>query len=602
MSFRYAIHAPSGHPIIEDTDNPGVPVTAYGADLGNLVANNSAWIAQNKNAIADYISQAGLGTIIARPSGTNFDPAADTDAARGVALAAAMTALESSSDTELILADGKTYELSAGISATISRECAIRGRAFVKANASSDLDYLFRLTNNGTAVVTIDGLVFNHNHCTRTDGVGDTLYLDGTGPIEFKNGIAKNGPHDTNTNDAAPSPDGSLLRTKGSGRKLIENVLLIDAGYSTYRVHSETTKFRNVWSICHTRKQGAYQRHGYCDSEAANVNMLLFDWDGGGVVDTVEHKVNMNLDPSSNGPHWLEELNVRNLVWDISTSHTNSDDDAFFKVNYCRRFTFTGNTQRHSNIDTVVGGTYTDQTNTTSKEYFLNIGMCEKAVVRDNRMDGIIKGIGSASIQCKQLEVVDNVFGENADILVALGNVANFGHVRWSGNRVRNVVGITPTVFCLFDLTNCGASHTIRLEGYNYFHTNFPVTSGQAAALFRNAPKIVGVVACDPIDQEYEAGSMVWVHAFDEVERLCVTAYPGDPLTLHLARNLKRGGALRAIGDGSGIYTTTQQEPEVSANYFPDITGVPGARIWNDDPSNGAEYEYVWDGTQWTTR
>jgi hypothetical protein len=393
------------------------------------------------------------------------------------------------------------------------------------------------------------------------------------------------------------------LRIDGTGTKQVIDTQLIDAGYSTFRNHCKALIFRNVWSVCRTKKDGAYQRHGYCDSESADVNLLLFSWTGGGVVDRVEHKVNMNLDPSSNGPSWLEELTMHRVFFDISTSHVNSDTDSFLKVNYIKRGRMTQCVQRHSTLATIEDDEYVDQINSTSMETFLNIGVCDHFVVEQCSFDGSIKGIGNASIQCKYLEVKGNIIGANAYNVTALPNLANFGYVHWEDNEVYNLVGPGDDVRCIFDCTNMGASHKLRIIGRNKFHCRFPFKSGTAAAIFRAAPTIVGVIASDDLDivLEPDGGGSTYlssiVHAFTDVERVCVTAYPGDPLRLNLTRNLNINSTAVPSISGGGTYVHNQEGPGGAANYWPGITGKAGAQIWNFRPGNGAAQQYLWNAS-----
>lgn len=611
----------------------GTDIQAYDADLttlggldktdGNfIVSNGSAWTVESgataraslgltigthvqayDSMLTVLAAQRTDGTLVSWPSMTAYSPSTDDDADRGTALVAALAAFAAGTDTRLELSPDHVYEVSSALAATISRAARIENGT-IRAASDSDLNYVLRIVNNGTEedLVVLDGITIDHNNCVRESGTGDTVYLTGTGPIRFENGCIKNGAHDINTDDESPSEDGSLLRLEGTGIREVFNTRLIDAGYSTWRTHARITIFRDVWSICHTRKAGAYQRHGYCDSEAMGVNMLKLELDHYHVVDTAAHKVNTNLDPSSNGPEWLEELYFNDCTWDISTSHTNPDTDYFLKVNYVRRVHMKNCVERHSNIDTIVSTVYTEQRNTTSLEGFLNIGICEMFTIENCRFDGSIKGIGSGTIQCDDLIVRNSCVGENADIYEALINVSNFGRVLWDSNQIKNVVGRTAGSRCVFDMTDCTTTGSILiLQGNNYIHTNFPAASGQAGALIRNCPLTVGQVGIDDYVHEKTSGSLDLIPAFSEEQRLAATAYASDPKALSLSRNIAKGGALRAVGSGSGIYTTTQQQPAGAANFFPDITGVPGAIIYNFDPSNGAAACYFWNGSLWDT-
>lgn len=593
-----------------DASDGTVSLTTAGTHVlveDNAANSTRAKVQLNAALTAAAVFAASRGAIaIIKDDGTTeiVTPTADTDLARGSAFVAALATAATIDNCEVRLADGFEYQLDAALSATL-HGVTITGHAIVKAKPGTDLNYLVKYINNGTLEVISDGVTYDGNgtNCTRSSGIGDTLFVSGSGPITIRNAIIKDGPHDSNTDDGSPSADGSLFRSEGTGLKTLENAELIDAAYSTFRVHSQNTVFRNVKSICRTRKQGAYQRHGYWDSEASNNNMRSFSWDGGGVFDTVAHKVNQNVDPSSNGPHWLESCHFHNLIYDISTNHTNPDSDAFIKVNYVRQFSMTKCKQWHSNIDTVVSGVYTNNVNSASLEYALNIGMCENALIDNCRFDGNIKGIGAGTIQCNVLTVRNSRFGENAYIEHALANVSNFGYVHWENNDVFNVYGGgTGAARCLFDCTSSNSGQKVRLVGRNKFHTRWPTVSGQSGAVFRAANTIVGHIAVDPITIEAETGTMTTVAAFTEEERLACTAYAGDPLTLHLERNIIDGGSLTGIGTGTGTYVATQQQPAGSADYFPDIDGIPGARIWNDNPANGVVYEHVWSGTQWIQR
>ncbi len=551
---------------------------------------------------------AAITEITALPSGTRYTPTADTDAARGVSLASALSAFASSSDTVLRVPEGYTFEISSAITFTPTGAKTIRGRrSTIRAASGTDFNFLLKVVNNTNEQVEFDGVHLNHANLLRTAGVGDTLYLSGSGPIAWRNSTIRNGPHDSNTNPATPSPDGSLVRWEGSGPKRLENVWLVDPAYASFRGHGDTMTFDHVVSAVYNLKPGAYQRHGYLDSEAVNANVELFRWSRGGVIDRVAHKVNLNLDPSSDGPHWANNIIFEDLFFDISTNHLNSDSDSFVKIHYCRNFRMSRCVQRHANIDTVVSGTYTDNVNTSSLESFLNLGAVGFALIEGNRLDGNIKGIGSSSTQGGTCIVRNNEFGANAYIDYCMSNVSNFQYVEWDSNRCYNVYGGgTGAARCCFDLEGGTRGQTIRITGENYIQTRWPTVSGQAGGIFRHIDSRVGHVIVErPILIEAVAGTMATVAAFTEEQRLLATAT--DECTLHLERNIIQGGAQTGLGDGTGVYVATQQAPTTqtttNTNMFAQFSGVDGAVIVNDNwgpGGNGHPRRIIWTGTIWT--
>lgn len=547
--------------------------------------------------------------IIALPSGTRYQPTADTAAARGTALATALTAFEASSDTVLQLPKGQAFDFATAFTFTPTVKKTIKGHSStIRAATGTDLNFVLKIVNNTAHRIIFEGLDVDHQSLTRTSGTGDTVFISGSGPVTWRKSRIANGPHDSNTNPASPSSEGSLLRLEGSGARYVEETELVDPAYASFRVHSEVTYFCNVWSRVVTYRAGAYQRHGYCDSEAANMNIRLFSWDGGGIYDRAAHKVNLNLDPSSDGPHWGDTLKMQGLTFDIGSNHLNSDSDSFVKVHYWRHFSMVDCTEWHSNNDTVVSGVYTDNVNTSSLESFLNIGAVGNTLIDICRFDGNIKGIGSGSTQAGKLVVRNCEFGVNAYIDYVLSNVANWQDVEWVSNRCYNVYGGgSGAARCLFDLDGFTRGQTIRLIGANYFQTRFPTVGGQAGGVFRYVPLRVGAVACDPITVEAVSGTMGIVQGFSEEERLAVTAYPGDPYTLHIERSIIQGAAQSGLGNSTGVYVATQQQPTTqtttNTNAFPDITGTDGAAILNDNwgpGGNGHPPRWNWTGTIWT--
>ena len=508
------------------------------------------------------------GAIIRYPSRTVYAPASDTDAARGTALDAALTA--AASGDRIVLARGYTYETSTGFGKSVA-SLFIDGRgATLKAAASSNLNNLLYLeaTTAGSRIIVSD-LILDSNgaNVTLSSGTGISLQLDGAGEI-YANGItAKDGGNASTT---------AHFYTKGAGVKSLANCVAINPGHVSYRLLAATSRLTNCDHICTASLQDG--RIAECDSQATTTQIKSIVWNGGLWKETATKKININWDPSNNGSYTADEIILDNITMDFGTGHQN-DADSFMKFDNVEHVLISNCTQRHSNV----GSTFT-----TFKEDFLNFDSVRLAEVINCRFDGSIKGAG-ATEYTRLLRVQGCSIGYNAHIEHAVWNASHFTRIEWVGNICKNLRGSgTGGYRSIFENGSSTGDQQIMVQD-SYFETNWADNQG---GVFRHVqkPGSVGVSNITVVDSGLTTNA-----AFTTAARLLATATVADPKTLYLTRNIL--GATRVAVENHTVYSSGHPTPVKptgagNGNWFSayeayGMTNAQGAVIINENGGPG---------------
>lgn len=574
----------------------GVPSNSILCKDGNAALNN-------EGSIPDGTMIPNYGAIQRIDGNGNIEvyyPTADTNLARGVAFKNAFDDLTDGDTLELC--GGMTYLVAQELSKTLGNITINAHGAKIKALDALDYDHFCEIICSANSIVRFNDLIVDGSGTTsaRVSGVGDLFFVRGDGQFRstkciFKDGKAKSG-------DAAN--DGSLVRTEGLGTKIFIGSEFLDPSYSCLRLHATKNLFLDCDAKILTYKAGTKARFLYCDSQAAMNNIEYIKWNGGEWESYQAHTKNANFDASNAGQYSCKAIHLSNMSWNFGTNHVNDGGDSFVKFDDCDYVYIDNIVQRHSSMGSVSNGIPQPAPNEHILETVITVDQVTEFYIKNCHMDGSIKGSGT-STKCRLGYIEGCVFGENSDINHAVGNCSLFENLIWHNSSANNIVGIgSGAGSCIFDTAGSSGDQKLRLIGKLYFHTKFPVNAGQAGCVTRLVQK-VGSFATDDIEVEVEGGTMDVIPALTNAQRLMATAYPSDPHTLHLSRNIFKGGSRISTG-GATTYSNIQLTPTAAVlptdDCFASIsTSAPdGSRILNDNPDpsgNGHHIEWIKNAT-----
>lgn len=528
-----------------------------------------------------------IGTIYLKPSGQKFVPSADTDAARGTALAAAMTAFAAGSDREMIGSRSHVCEVSAAITVTLGGERVIKG-INVKAALATDFNYLCKITASSGADIQLIDTEFNHNgtNVARVSGIGDTLYLSGAGDISLLDSVVKDGP----TKVASPLTDGALLRVDGGGKRIVERTKVIDPAYSCLRIHSVTSEWNDVTLDIRNYKAGTKARFLYCDSQAATTNIQSIQFRRGVWRAKGAFERNANFD-SWNGDvettyYRIRWISIVDTKWEFGEGeHTNSSGDSFLKFDDVDDWEVVNVTETHTVTGTV-------GTSSNMNESVITVGKCRSGKVINCRFDGYIKGAGDdpsphrdtaptdkTQFFCHHLLIENTALGVNANISHAVGNAVWFDHLEIVNPDWRYVVGGgSGGLRCCIQNVNgdstpatrrSGQKITIRGSNCN-IETLWEDNLGAIVRVVEN----VGLFACDDL-KVTDNGTYGTIMSFSNASRLMASARPAEPTRLFFGRNPIMGGDI-LLAASDTVYSSVIKIP-VTPEYegqdcFPSLT------------------------------
>ena len=501
------------------------------------------------------------GTILRISAGgvrSYHKPTDDTDVARGTALHAAKTAAQAGDQIHLV--PGRNYSISTPASFSTDNLRIFAHDATVTQLAAQDYCLSFNAATAGTEQI-VDGLNLNVNGTAVpvTSERGEGMRLFGDGRVHVKN---------CKVYDAPVSNSGSCIFAYGTGRKIIQDTIAENPGWSCFHIRSYDADLINCQARVSTAKVGATKQR-FIDMDAANFGHVRVQ--GGSWWTDQAINAQAVFDPGSGFN--AGQVTVEGVDIDCGPNCTNhTSGEGVIKPDEITQFVMKNCRQRQSGAKFV---------------YLLWLGdACEHVSVSDVHASGIVHAGNSGSINIEECFIDRCSFGLGATDAVkhAMTNVRAYRYLQITNSKFYNLIGSGSQAAGLrgaFENLNATSDNFVRMKDC-YFDSNWSET----AYLFRTVPAI-GYAGIDDITVNNRGSGMV--AAPTPAQRLMIGSY-ADAFTARLQwRAIRNATTLAPLS----LTTWDHGHPQPSDTAaWATLVGPPGSRIRNVDPEGNSLQAY----------
>ena len=492
-------------------------------------------------------------------------PTDDTDVARGTALHAARTAAQAGDKVHLV--PGMNYSISTPASFSQDNLEFYANGATVTQLAAQDYCLSFNAATAGTRQI-VDSLRLNVNGTAVpvTTERGEGMRLFGDGRVHVTNCYVY---------DAPVSASGSCIFAYGTGKKIIQDTIAENPGWSCFHIRAYDCDVVNCHARVSTAKVGATKQRWF-DMDAANFGHVRVQ--GGSWWTDQAINAQAVFDPGSGFN--ASQVTVEGVDIDCGAIATNySTGEGVIKPDEITQFVMKNCKQRHS------GNTFV---------YLLWLGdACDHVSVADVHASGIIHAGDSSSINIEECFVDRCSFGlgQTDAVKHAMTNVRAYRYLQITNSKFYNLIGSGTQAAGLrgaFENLNASADNFVRMKDC-YFDSNWSET----AYLFRTIPAI-GYLGFDDITVNNRGQGMVL--APTPAQRLMGGGSFGDAFTARLQwRAIRNATTLAPLS----LTTWDHGHPQPSDTaVWATLTGPPGSKIRNMSPeTNSLQAEWNRDGS-----